>query len=140
MWRLVLCLGLVSAGCGQGAPSTPTPITSTGEFANATAADAPGLVEVFRDRDNVARRQAAFRAIVSIGKPAVPTLVDGLKDEDPEVRIDCASALGEIGPAALEAVPALKNALNDDVGDVVGAVSIAFRKIDPDAARDAGVQ
>lgn len=40
-------------------------------------------------------------------KSSVPPLITTLQNDDPEVRIYCAQALGAIGPAASNAIPAL---------------------------------
>ncbi len=52
---------------------------------------------------------------VSAGQEDVPTLIHKLKDKDRQVRERAASALGKIGPAAKEAVPALEAAARDGV-------------------------
>ncbi|MCI0539843.1 MAG: HEAT repeat domain-containing protein, partial [Verrucomicrobiales bacterium] len=65
---------------------------------------------------------------------AVPNLIPLLKDTDPLVRRLAAYALGQIGPKAKEAIPALKEALNDTERDVVTASINAIRAIDATAA------
>ena len=52
---------------------------------------------------------------VSAGQEDVPALIHKLKDKDKEVRTNAAFALGQIGPAAKEAVPALEAAARDGV-------------------------
>lgn len=42
-------------------------------------------------------REAAVAALVSIGKPAVDSLIASLKDENPSVQVAAAKALGKIG-------------------------------------------
>lgn len=42
-------------------------------------------------------REAAVAALVSIGKPAVDSLIERLKDENPSVQVAAAKALGKIG-------------------------------------------
>ncbi|MEM4359193.1 MAG: HEAT repeat domain-containing protein, partial [Candidatus Bilamarchaeaceae archaeon] len=49
--------------------------------------------------------------VVAIGEPAVPALIDALKDKNEDVRYGAAIALGKIGDA--RAVPALIDSLND---------------------------
>ena len=51
------------------------------------------------------------------------------------VRRDAAWALGDIGPAAHDAVPALVAALKDNVAEVRRAAAAALEKLDPAAAR-----
>ncbi len=55
-----------------------------------------------------------FRCARSLGKIGLSALIAALKDEDKEVRGRAANALGQIGPAAKEAVPALIAALKDE--------------------------
>ena len=52
------------------------------------------------------------------------------KHQDKRVRVDAVSALGEIGPAAKAAVPALTELLNDNDEDVRRAAASAVKKID----------
>ena len=51
------------------------------------------------------------------------------------MRRDAAWALGDIGPAAHDAVPALVAALKDNVAEVRRAAAAALEKLDPAAAR-----
>lgn len=54
----------------------------------------------------------AVEALVKIGKPAVPGLLDSLRHGDPSVRSGAARALASI--ADPQAIPALFSALDDD--------------------------
>ena len=63
-----------------------------------------------------ARRIHARQAIVSIGKSAVPTLVDLLQDRVEHVRWEACKALGSIKDP--QAAPALVEALRDDSVEV----------------------
>ncbi len=65
----------------------------------------------------------------------VHALSAALKDNDARVRRDAAWALGDIGPAAHDAVPALVAALKDNVAEVRRAAAAALEKLDPAAAR-----
>jgi HEAT repeat protein len=69
------------------------------------------------------------------GRPAVPTLIEHLKDSDAHVRKMVALALGDIG--ALEAVPALRSALNDSNDAVRRRAAIALDEIGADPYRAA---
>ena len=53
------------------------------------------------------------QALVTIGPPATPALIEALLDPDSHVRSCAAKVLGAMGPAATRAIPALKNALED---------------------------
>jgi HEAT repeat protein len=93
------------------------------------ASDAvPDLIRILKgngDRFNQADRDAS-RALAGIGKPAVPALIELMKESIPVktpnvtealnrglVLQHAAQALGEIGPGATDAVPALVQALKD---------------------------
>jgi len=54
------------------------------------------------------------KAIVKIGKPTVPGLVELLGDPEWFVRLAAAEVLGEIGPEASEAGPALTELMMED--------------------------
>jgi hypothetical protein len=69
----------------------------------------------------------------------VSSLVAHLKDEVPAVRRAAAEALGQIGPEAKAAVPALRDALRDEDGGVRRLAAAALEKIDPEAAPESGV-
>ena len=60
----------------------------------------------------------------------VPALAKTLKDEYVVVRQAAAEALGRIGPAAKEAVPALKQAENDPSDDVSEAAADALARVE----------
>ena len=73
--------------------------------------------------DRFKRERAATR-----GSP-VADLVRRLQDDDWQVRRDAAVALGELGAAAEEAMPALEDAIADDNGEVCLAASDALSRI-----------
>jgi HEAT repeat protein len=62
---------------------------------------------------NPAARQEAARALGTIGQPAVPALIERLKDPDSDIRIAAADAIGRVGSDAREALPALDKAMKD---------------------------
>jgi hypothetical protein len=63
------------------------------------------------DKDGLVRKPAR-EALVEIGSPAVPGLINLLKDKRTQVRWEAAKALSEI--AAPQAAPALVEALEDN--------------------------
>lgn len=87
------------------------------------------LCEALRDPDPVIRGRAG-QALCRIGAPAVPSLVAALGEQDVEVRRATASILGRIGPAAREALPALRRALQDPDAEVRLMAKEAQRKIE----------
>jgi HEAT repeat protein len=65
----------------------------------------PALRDAFQNEDKGVRRSALV-ALRHLGEPAVPVLVESLRGED-ALRDDVLHSLGEMGPEAKEAVPAL---------------------------------
>src|SRR5207244_7438738 len=94
-----------------------------------------------KDRNGGVRRQAApaLGRIDPEAKGLVAALTDALKDKDERVRRGAASSLGQIGAAADAAVPVLIDALKDEDQAVRTRAAEALKKIDPEAARKAGV-
>jgi len=77
-----------------------------GSLGSAAEHAIPALTEAMRGT-NVVQCRLAAKALSQIGAASVPTLLTHLKHHDPFVRGEAAVALGWIGPAAAEAVPAL---------------------------------
>jgi HEAT repeat protein len=97
------------AGFGMAMPRQLTSaravvLEALGRLGPDAAAAAPILVKV----------RAPASVLAHIGKPAVPALVEGLRDAAPAVRLYCAVALGAIGPDAADGEPALAKALQDE--------------------------
>jgi RNA polymerase sigma factor (sigma-70 family) len=114
----------------------------------------PALVAALRDECGLVRIEAA-RALWNIDRhpTAVPALCAALKDNDASTRYRAAEILGQIGPGAKDAVPALVEALRDtgraEFTDPSGATEVrpvsrmagqALKRIDPAAARRHGVE
>ena len=87
---------------------------------------------------------AAATALVKIQADpdqVIPRLIPCLIDRQGRGRPDVVEALGEFGPKARAAVPVLIKLLADRSSkDIVAAVPIALKQIDPDAAAKAGVK
>ncbi|MBI3418393.1 MAG: HEAT repeat domain-containing protein [Verrucomicrobia bacterium] len=87
----------------------------------------------FKTGDQVAREEA----LVEIAKagpkaePAMPTLVEALKDKDALIRRLALHALGEIGPKAKSALPAIKALMNDTDQQVLLQIPATLQNIDP---------
>ncbi len=118
---ILLCLSLSLLVSGN-SWAQPTPYTQV----------AP-LIEKLTDNDFRVRHDAAD-AIVKIGSPAVPFLIEALKAENKQVRWRAASALGEIGAEASSAVPALIAALQDEDEYIRRIAAYALGKIGPEAS------
>jgi len=76
----------------------------------------------------------AIRALVDIGGPAVPALLEALRDGNCRVRRAAAEVLARFGGAAEPAVPALAEALTDPDGRVRRAAAKALRRAGAPAA------
>jgi hypothetical protein len=83
--------------------------------------------------------QVRIDAVFALGRsglPGVPALMEAMNDKEGRVRRVAAIALGSIGPAAKDAVPALIGGLDDNDKNVRYPAVVALRKIGP-AAKDA---
>jgi HEAT repeat protein len=82
-------------------------------------------------------RNLAAYEIASLGPaaaPAVPALIDALRDSEASVRYPVTVALREIGPAAKAAIPALKKMYEEDLNDeIASSARRAIKAIDPRA-------
>lgn len=102
--------------------------------------DVPRLIELLRYEDRGKRRSAAedlAELALNYAREtatAIPALIAALGDIAPEVQSWAANALGNLGPAARLAIPALQLAAVDPrYTDYVRANAvIALRKIIPD--------
>lgn len=80
------------------------------------------------------RARTPMGALVMLGSKAVPALIKAMDDEQYAGRDLALEALGQIGPAAKEALPAIKRRLvKDDLPAFCRAVEVKWR-IDGDAA------
>ncbi|HAJ61412.1 MAG TPA: PBS lyase [Cyanobacteria bacterium UBA8543] len=91
------------------------------------------LIEKLTDNDFRVRHDAAD-AVVKIGSPAVPFLIEALKTDSKQVRWRAASALAEIGAEASSAVPSLMVMLHDEDEYIRRIAAYALGKIGPQAS------
>ena len=94
---------------------TPASKTGTRAASKKTSTGIPELIAALASPSPVARRKAR-EALVALGKPAVPSLIQLLPHRKPHVRWEAAKALSGIADPI--AASALVNALNDRDGDV----------------------
>src|SRR5205085_171038 len=95
---------------------------------------AEALVGCLGDRE---RRRLAEPALVRMGPAALPALEAALENPDAQVRGAAAGVLGDLGPAAAPAVPALaKRLAAPDHKEMRQAAAVALGQIGP-AAREA---
>ncbi|MDZ8188886.1 MAG: HEAT repeat domain-containing protein [Nostoc sp. ChiSLP02] len=86
------------------------------------------LIEKLIDNDAHIRSIAAD-TLVNIGSPAVPSLIEALKNQDRNLRWHAASVLGDLGAEAAPAVPALSAALQDEDAQVRLYATLALGNI-----------
>ena len=72
----------------------------------------PALISVLTDPDENIRVMGSV-ALQNLGEPAVPYLIDALRAESAEIRLNAAYALGEIGAPLDTILPALISTLTD---------------------------
>ena len=83
----------------------------------------PNLIEVLKDDDILSNTEAAY-TLGNRGKPAIPILIEVIRNNRGRVRRSAACALGYIGPNAKAAVPALVEALMDE--DLLSSMQITY--------------
>lgn len=94
--------------------------------------DVPALIADLKSGNPEAAGKANL-ALVRIGEPAVPALVELLSGDDVQLRGVAAATLWAMGPKAKAAVPALAAALSDADLDVRLGSAMALEAIGPDA-------
>ncbi|WP_218079948.1 HEAT repeat domain-containing protein [Anthocerotibacter panamensis] len=101
-----------------------------GRFGAKAASAVPALAELIHKEPEQYVREGVADALGNLGVAAVPALIDALVDKRPGVRTRAALALGAIGPAAKEAIPALMKAEQmDPVATMRGFASVALKQI-----------
>ena len=88
----------------------------------------PTLVPLCSDEDVIVRYRASL-SLKEIGQPAVPSLSEALRADDPDARAHAAWLLGTIGQQATSAVPALLGAANDAEKRVRDEAVVALKRI-----------
>ena len=88
------------------------------------------LIHAFADSEKSVRLEAVA-AVVEIGKPAVPALIEGLDASDDQIRRHAALTLAKLGPLAADAIPALEQHLDDPDEQVRELVAVALKIVGP---------
>ena len=89
---------------------------------------AKALVAQFGDKD-AARRAEASETLVAMGSEAIDALIQGVSDENPQVREMSAWVLSEIGTPAARVVPALISTLADPDENIRVMGSVALQNL-----------
>ncbi len=104
----------------------------------------PQLLELVESNDRFLRVSALWALLKinpgheEIAKYAVPHLINALSDSRPGVRAEMATVLGDLGPLAKDAIPALRRLSQSDPDAMVRDLATeALRKLqDPAAAKE----
>ena len=104
-----------------------TAVQLLGQIAPGDALAVPALVKALGDKDQ-AMAVAAREALSQAGEVAVEPLTKALKHPDTTVRFLATSALADLGPHTAPAVPALLEALHDDVPELRSAAIVALTR------------
>jgi len=95
--------------------------------------DVTGLVAALQSGDAEKSGRANLE-LIRLGEPAVPGLIEMLKDPDPRVRGLAASTFWGMGGKARAAAPALGEALSDPDPSFRTQVAMALENMGPDAS------
>lgn len=99
----------------------------------------PLLVSSLQDSNCQVRGTALSELATSDPQITIPALIAGLRDEKSGVRDASARGLGNFGPLASNAIPALVESLSHSDRSFAEWAAKALKTIDPEAARQAGV-
>jgi HEAT repeat protein len=133
-WLLVLA-GAAAARLDERAPFEP----GRGSVATTPGDPAPlQFVEKDKDKDkDKDKKEDKEKEKKEDDKEAVQTLVKNLNHKDPKVRDDALASVVKLGAAA---VPHLVDAVKGNDEGLKKAAGEALKKIDPEAAKKAGVR
>ena len=84
--------------------------------------------------ESAADRALAIDKFYDLGQAAVPTLIDLVKDSEPDTRRTAIRILGHIGPAAIAAVPSLAATLKEKDSEDRSVAAISLGQIGSDSA------
>lgn len=92
----------------------------------------PGLIADLQNADPDVSGKANL-ALIRVGEPAVPQLVEMLKSDDVRIRTLAVTAFWGLGAKGQAAVPALAAALGDPVDSVRASAAMALDNMGPPA-------
>jgi hypothetical protein len=106
-----------------------------GEAGPSAAPFVPDLVAALRRETCPDLTPTFMEALAGIGPVGVTAIIGVLDDPNPEIRIAAITVLGQMGPEARGAVPAIRRFLDDGVQDVRIAAGNAIAKIEGEGRR-----
>ena len=111
------------------------------EIRRLIAAKDQEIQNVQQKANEIAKRELTARLALNVFNAKVQTILcDGLKDPQSPVRRWCAESSGKLGGNVKGAVGELVRALKDEDLTVRKAAAEALKKIDPEAAANAGIK
>lgn len=125
---LVLGCCWLATGCGRTVYTAPDPEPRASASNEPVVAGKPlsHWVKDLKSKD-VGRRRSAASFLGDAGnKHAVAPLLEALKDQDVEVRVNAARSLGVVGPTVKETLQPLMGALHDPEDKVKAAAANAL--------------
>lgn len=129
--RFLIFLGLFSSS------SPPVP----GQAAKAAIEPLQGFVKTEKDaRIRIHAAAALMRIDPQFAKSSMEVLRTALTDAQTFARHNALTALGDLGPLAKEAVPALQKLLQDPDTAIRDGAARTLKKIDAEAAKKVGVK
>lgn len=125
-------LDLFESGLGDAAVHRRRGAGDWPELAALVNAAAPAIAAALRETSTSDRETLSrfLQAIAPTARPMVPSLIQGLRHERPEVRRGAAMALGAMGSAGRAAARDLRRALDDPDPDVRAVAAEALRQIE----------
>jgi hypothetical protein len=151
----IISSAFVLAGIGSaGIPSLLAALTNQNDYIRHSAASGlgwecsnfeavvPALIASLQDKN----RLVQIAAIQSLGQLhaepelAVPALMNAFTNHDMLLRSSVLISLGQFEAGAMDSVPMVMTALNDSDQTVRTSAVFALKKIDPEAAKKAGIK
>ncbi|MBI3737025.1 HEAT repeat domain-containing protein [Candidatus Sumerlaeota bacterium] len=95
----------------------------------------PGILEGLKNPGSARWALSRLSRFGPQDKRAIPLLLEGLKNDHPDVRKGACVGLGKIGDATPEVIAGLESGLTDKDDKVRGCATIALLNLDPESER-----
>ena len=106
--------------------------SALGEIGSQAVTSVPALFDLLRSEEDSESARNALRRIDNVEPDIVPFLIAALDTDDRRTRFYAVYYLGKIGPAAKDALPALRSLSEGDSGRFRGALQRAIEAIEHD--------